>query len=88
MQDDNILHLLWKFLRSGVVEKDVFPNTMIGTPQGGIISPLLANIYLYELDVYMRQYTRIGEWQRRIRRGKGLSNFVYVRYADDWVPRA
>jgi len=48
--DGNILRLVQKFLRSGVMEHGVFKPTNIGTPQGGVISPLLANIVLNQLD--------------------------------------
>ncbi len=48
--DGNILRLIQKFLRSGVMEYGVFKPTNIGTPQGGVISPLLANIVLNHLD--------------------------------------
>lgn len=48
--DGNILRLIQKFLRSGVMENGVFKPTTIGTPQGGVISPLLANIVLNQLD--------------------------------------
>jgi len=48
--DGNILRLVEKFLRSGVMEDGVFKPTTIGTPQGGVISPLLANIVLNHLD--------------------------------------
>jgi RNA-directed DNA polymerase len=48
--DGNILRLIEKFLRAGVVEEGVFKPTTIGTPQGGVISPLLANIVLNHLD--------------------------------------
>lgn len=48
--DGNILRLVQKFLRSGVMEHGVFKPTSIGTPQGGVISPLLANIVLNQLD--------------------------------------
>lgn len=85
IQDEHILDLIWKFLRAGVLEKGKFHNTMTGTPQGGIISPLLSNIYLHELDMYMHKYTKLNEWYRRKRRAQGLANFIYVRYADDWV---
>ena len=51
--DRNIRDLLWKFLRAGVMHRGQVQETMTGTPQGGIISPLLANIYLHELDRYM-----------------------------------
>jgi RNA-directed DNA polymerase len=45
VKDKKILRLIRKFLRSGVMEKRTFRDTTLGTPQGGIISPLLANIY-------------------------------------------
>ena len=48
--DGNILNLLEKFLAAGVMENGVFKPTSIGTPQGGVISPLLANIVLNQLD--------------------------------------
>jgi RNA-directed DNA polymerase len=48
--DGNILDLIWKFLAAGVMENGVFKPTTIGTPQGGVISPLLANIVLNKLD--------------------------------------
>jgi len=48
--DGNILRLIEKFLRAGVVEGGVFKPTTVGTPQGGVVSPLLANIVLNHLD--------------------------------------
>jgi RNA-directed DNA polymerase len=48
--DGNILSLVERFLRSGVMEDGVFMPTSVGTPQGGVISPLLANIVLNQLD--------------------------------------
>ena len=48
--DGNILGLIQKFLRAGVMENGVFKPTNIGTPQGGVVSPLLANIALNHLD--------------------------------------
>jgi len=48
--DGNILSLIWKFLAAGVMENGVFKPTTIGTPQGGVVSPLLANIVLNKLD--------------------------------------
>lgn len=48
--DGNILRLVEKFLRSGVIEDGVFKPTTVGTPQGGVVSPLLANIVLNHLD--------------------------------------
>jgi group II intron reverse transcriptase/maturase len=54
--DGNILCLVQKFLRSGVMEDGVFKPTTVGTPQGGVISPLLANIVLNHLDWQLHQY--------------------------------
>ena len=51
--DGNILRLIEKFLRSGVMENGVFKPTTVGTPQGGVISPLLANIVLNHLDWHL-----------------------------------
>ena len=48
--DGNILNLVERFLTSGVMEDGVFKPTTIGTPQGGVVSPLLANIVLNRLD--------------------------------------
>lgn len=48
--DGNILRLVGRFLKSGVMEDGVFKPTNVGTPQGGVISPLLANIVLNHLD--------------------------------------
>lgn len=85
IDDESIIQLIWKFLRAGIMERKLFRDTNLGTPQGGIISPLLANIYLSELDRYMEKYTSLSNREKGARRKKGLGNFVYVRYADDFV---
>lgn len=54
--DERFLRLIRKFLNAGYLEKWRFHNTFSGTPQGGIISPILANIYLDKLDKYMVEY--------------------------------
>jgi len=74
--DPRFVRLLMKWLHAGVMEDDVLRAVTEGTPQGGIISPLLANIFLhYALDLWVRQ------WRKRSARGA-----VYiVRYADDFV---
>jgi group II intron reverse transcriptase/maturase len=74
--DRRLVRLLMKWLHAGVLEDGKFAEVEEGTPQGGIISPLLANIYLhYALDLWVQQ------WRRRHARGE-----VYiVRYADDVV---
>ncbi|MGI0015701.1 MAG: group II intron reverse transcriptase/maturase, partial [Nitrososphaera sp.] len=85
IKDKKLLKLVWKFLRSGVMEEGSLRNTTIGTPQGGIISPLLANIYLNEFDRYMERTTKRSSWKRNDNRKKGIANFQYTRYADDFV---
>lgn len=86
--DRKVLRLIRAFLRAGVVgQHGGFAASLTGTPQGGIISPLLANIYLSVLD---RHYAEIWAdwglaWRRQQRRRKGLPTFRLVRYADDFV---
>lgn len=53
--DEKFIRLMWKFLRAGYVEDFKFNKTYSGTPQGGIISPILANIYLNEFDMFMEK---------------------------------
>ena len=54
--DEHFISLLWKFLKAGYMEDWNYHNTYSGTPQGSIISPILANIYMNELDNYMQEY--------------------------------
>lgn len=54
--DENFIELIWKFLRAGYLDEWKLHNTYSGAPQGGIISPILSNIYLNELDVYMESF--------------------------------
>jgi RNA-directed DNA polymerase len=74
--DRRILRLIRKWLKSGVLEGTVLSATEIGTPQGSVISPTLANVFLhYVHDLWVQQ------WRRRHARG----NVIVVRYADDLV---
>jgi group II intron reverse transcriptase/maturase len=59
IHDEHFVGLIWKFLKAGYLEDWTYNNTYSGTPQGGIVSPLLANIYLHELDKFMEEY-KIG----------------------------
>lgn len=55
IKDERFLRLIRKFLKAGYLEDWQYHNTYSGTPQGGIISPILANIYLDKLDRYMEE---------------------------------
>ena len=56
ISDERFLRLIRKFLNAGYMEKWTYNNTYSGTPQGGIISPILANIYLDKFDKYIKKY--------------------------------
>ena len=84
--DRDVLDLIWAFLKAGVMEADAFRQTELGTPQGGIFSPLLANVYLHEMDrFWWEYYGKLPAHQRRSRREAGDGNARLLRYADDFV---
>jgi RNA-directed DNA polymerase len=86
--DKRVLWLVKAFLRAGVLSEDGSPRaTITGTPQGGILSPLLANIALSVLDEHFTQkWEALGpEWTRAKRRRAGEPVMRLVRYADDFV---
>lgn len=56
ISDERFLRLIRKFLKAGYMENQQYHNTYSGTPQGGIISPILANIYLDQFDKFMAEY--------------------------------
>jgi len=60
IKDERFISLIKKFLKAGYLDMDrVLKNSLAGTPQGGIISPILSNVYLHELDEYIERL-RIG----------------------------
>jgi RNA-directed DNA polymerase len=74
--DKRILRLIKKWLRAGVSEDGEWSKTTVGTPQGAVISPLLANVFLhYVFDLW------IEHWRTHHARGE----VIVVRYADDFV---
>jgi RNA-directed DNA polymerase len=87
--DRRVLGLIKAFLKAGVLCEDaVTRNTKMGTPQGGILSPLLANIALSVLDehfVEVWQRDMATRWLREKRRRHGHATYRLVRYADDFV---
>src|SRR5882762_5846769 len=71
VSDRRVLKLLRQWLKAGVMEEGQWRATEIGSPQGGVISPLMANIYLHVLDTYWTErYSQLG---------------TLCRYADDFV---
>jgi RNA-directed DNA polymerase len=89
IKDKRVCALVKAFLKSGVLtELGNREDTMTGTPQGGILSPLLANIALSALDEHFdRQWHQdMGTSRQRVnRKAKGLGNWRLIRYADDFV---
>ncbi len=86
--DKRVLGLVKGFLKAGVLSEDgVERDTITGTPQGGIISPLLANIALSVLDEHFAEAWQAwgSESARWRRRRRGLPTYRIVRYADDFV---
>lgn len=84
--DRRILDLVDRFLKAGVMENCLFKRTEVGTPQGGLCSPLLANVYLHQLDLYW--WNKYGSLHRKVkerRRTEHKGNCALVRYADDWL---
>lgn len=74
--DKNFLRYIVRFLKAGVMVEDHYEDTSVGTPQGGLISPILANVYLhYVLDLW---------FEKRVKRQ--LKGKAYlVRFADDFI---
>ena len=74
--DERLVRLILKWLRAGVMEDGQWFETKEGTPQGAVVSPLLANLYLhYVLDLWVQA------WRKKVARG----DVIVVRYADDAV---
>lgn len=82
--DKDILALIWRFLNAGVMEGGLFARSEAGVPQGAGISPLLANVYLHEFDVWAEQQWDLPSSVRERRRAAGGGNYRLVRYADDF----
>ena len=94
VKDKRVLALVKAFLKAGIMtELGDHQDTHTGTPQGGILSPLLANVALSVLDEHFHEPWQQGgsmstDSRRTRLRAKGLPTWRIVRYADDCAPRA
>lgn len=79
ISDDRFIRLIRKFLKAGYVEDWTFHNTYSGMPQGGIVSPILANIYLDKLDKYVKEYIRHFDMGTKRRPGKESNDLANER---------
>jgi group II intron reverse transcriptase/maturase len=92
IRDKRILMLIKKMLKAGIFQE--IEENELGTPQGGIISPLLANVYLHDFDKYVAEQweehpKQAGYVQKRYAftsmAKQGYPAYYLIRYADDWV---
>ena len=91
IEDESFINLIWKFLNAGYMEEWKYHKTYSGTPQGGIISPILSNIYLNELDRFIEKYKSgfdKGKARKRLReyrtREMRLSR-AKKKYGQNWT---
>ena len=92
IHDKRVLKIVSQMLKAGYIDNDLYHATEMGTPQGGILSPLLSNVYLNDFDWYVgrcymephRQCKHKCNDTRRLK-WSGVTPKYNFRYADDWV---
>lgn len=90
IEDEAFINLIWKFLRAGYLEEWKYHKTYSGTPQGGIISPILSNIYLNELDHFVEEYKatfdkgKARKRSREYRTREARLSRARKRYKEKW----
>lgn len=96
VRDKRLLMIIKKILKAGIVDKNkIIETNKMGTPQGGTLSPLLANIYLTEFDLWVdgqwrkfqtdKEYANQNGRIRNLRNNSNLKEGYLIRYADDWI---
>ena len=90
IDDEKFINLIWKFLKAGYLEEWQYHKTYSGTPQGGIISPILSNIYLHEFDnfieLYKEQFDK-GKSRKRLKEYRTREARLYranAQYKQKW----
>jgi RNA-directed DNA polymerase len=84
--DSRLLELIDHFLKAGLMQGKLFHRIDTGVPQGAICSPLMANIYLHQLDLsWWRHYGSLDRKVKEHRRQTQQGNCALIRYADDWL---
>lgn len=69
IKDQNLIDLYWKLVNAGYVNDGNFTRSELGVPQGGVLSPLLSNIYLHEFDLFMEALTeKYSDWEKKVSR--------------------
>jgi group II intron reverse transcriptase/maturase len=71
--DGRIIELTRRFLKAGYLEFHQVRNSLTGTPQGGLVSPILANVYLHELDIFMEELCRVKSSKKKRKQADPLS---------------
>jgi group II intron reverse transcriptase/maturase len=90
IDDEHFINLIWKFLKAGYLEEWQYHKTYSGTPQGGIISPILSNIYLNELDNFIKEYKinfDKGEGRKRLKEYRTRETRLFrarAKYKENW----
>ena len=94
VRDKRVLSIIKSMTKAGYMDGTKHYDTITGTPQGGILSPLLANIYLNNFDWMMGKEYEYHPNNKNYKekknalvalRNKGISPVFYIRYADDWI---
>ena len=92
IQDKRVLKIISQMLKAGYIDQGAYHDSELGTPQGGILSPLLSNVYLNDFDwyigrCYMEPHRQCKHKRNDTRRLKwaGITPKYNYRYADDWV---